>query len=153
MSHQIRLMTHMLYVSSAPLPPFFCFFLICYGFLWCIQTLVRDAQLDTGMLNSVITELFFEYLFCLVNIFMWNRYWWFKATLDEFRFCLFSYSLKLTYTKNKQYKHVGRSIFRMECNNECSAFTINIGSSCIHSMKMNSDGNVIKMKSGCFKVI
>ena len=41
----------------------------------------------------------------------------------------------------------------MECNNECSAFTINIGSSCIHSMKINSDGNVIKMRSGCFKVI
>ena len=38
--------------------------------------------------------------------------------------------------KNKQYKRVFRSIFRLECNNKCSAFIINIESSFIFSINI-----------------
>ena len=52
------------------LPSVFWFF---YGFLWWIQTLVLDAQWDTGIFNSVITELFFL-IPIFKYIFMFNRY-------------------------------------------------------------------------------
>ena len=143
-------MAHMLYISSAPLPPFFCFFFLLnfYGFLWWILTLVHDVQLDTGMFNSVTMELLFW-----IPFFLFSQYfcWWFETALDEFRF--FSFSLKLPYTKIQQYKRVIRSIFRLECNNNYSEFTINITSSFIHSIKMHSDGNVLKIRGDCFKVV
>ena len=123
------------------------YFLIFYGSLWWIQTLVHDAHLDKGMFYSEITELLFWIPFFLFSQYF---YWWFETALDEFGH--FSFSLKLTYTKIKQYKRVVRSIFRHECNNNCSEFTINITSSFIQSMKMHTHGNVLKIRGDCFKV-
>ena len=60
----------------------------------------------------------------------------FKAALAIFSGFLVS-SPKLTYTKNKQYKRVFGSIFRLERNNYCSTFTINIEPSLINSMNIN----------------
>ena len=113
-----------------------CFFITPTTFLlfsdflfWWIQTLVHDAHLDTGMFYSEIKELLFWIPFFLFSQYF---YWWFETALDEFG--LFSFSLKLTYTKIKQYRRVVRSIFRHECNNNCSEFTINITSSFIQSL-------------------
>ena len=77
-------------------PTTFLLFSDFYGFLWCILTLVLDAQLDTGIFNIVITELFF------LNTFL-SQYIYVQEIFDDLKRHLINLIIfllyKITYMK------------------------------------------------------